>query len=98
MLSTCDWGAKKIVTCDICRSFLIYATFDMGEKVTRHATLSLLKNDMRHWGPPIKGPTRVIVVHRAPCNRSLSPGTGGHEGGGGRGQRGGGTQPLEVSM
>ena len=93
MLSTCDWGAKKIVTCDICRSFLIYATFDMGEKVTRHATLSLLKIDMRHGDPLSRAPHGSLLstghLATGPCLLVL-------EGMKGRGE--GGTQPLEASM
>ena len=49
-----------------------------GKKRQRHVTLPFLKIDMRHWGPPVKGPSSQISEQ----------GGGGTLGGGGGGGEG----------
>ena len=42
---------------DMRQAYFLNSTCDMAiNKRQRHATLPFLKIDMRHWGPPIKGP------------------------------------------
>ena len=55
---------------DMEHSLFLNLTCDIGEnKRQGHATLSFLKIDTRHWGPPIKGP-KLFVSH-AVTNRTL---------------------------
>ena len=52
-------GGKKYS--DMGHSLFLNSTCDIEEnKRQGHATLPFLKFDIRHWGPPIKGPSETI--------------------------------------
>ena len=54
-LSELRHGGKKYT--DMKHGYFLNSTCNIGEdKRQRHATLPFHKIDMRHWGPPIKGP------------------------------------------
>ena len=51
-----------------------YACVIVENKQQGHATLSFLKFDMRHWGPPIKGPS--LLPPTLPVPRDMTSKTG----------------------
>ena len=47
---------------DMRQGYFLNSTCDMAiNKRQRHATLTFLKIDTRHWGPPVKGPIHCMV-------------------------------------
>ena len=53
---------------------ILNSTCDIEETYRqRHAMLPFLKMDMRHWGPPIKGPTEPVSANLNPFQTVEKP-------------------------
>ena len=74
-LGTCDMRAKS----DMGHTILFNLTCDVGgNKRQRHATLSIIKIDMRHWGPQSRAPSNspppavTFHLHGSILDRTIS--------------------------